>query len=677
MKHSLVLVKVIEQGGRSAHYWDDDVFARSRPDIVSHIYREHVETYLAFHRVKDSTKSLWYKALAWLRGLERRCRHRVFTKEPQMDPAWWDKHVRLIVSRRPTGTNVRLTLPLEDEIPLFMKAVAPHVVAWLLELVDPRKLEVAMYPKTLIQGVYVQIRQHGDFEEVAQRVKTLYPEISRPVRKKDFDEAFYPTRLGHWPGLRLRPPFFPDLADVQPAPSTTLPFQGKYLVISAHLQDAFAKACIVNATAAMLDEVKITNTSFTPPIGICVDSPQTMQTLMALDKIHPRSFRFNDAQSPYFIAATTLTPRIRFDDDGKIKIPENAMEGYEMSFPLTYLRPRVTGGMPEIAKEEEFYEVKLDDANYVHLSSYVGFGLRVRHTILTLTKPQELQGQGVCIVVPDGLSQEKTENVMLTCIAFLQGLGLRDLKLLSESACYAACMGSIASIRKSLKPTCWASVHDGPLACQALGVQHIHVNDAIKDLWNDKYRGPSLKDFLLARIRDFLLDHDKVRSAIETLVHNRFAGRAAVVEAIRVQMPEILHHLDTQLWSHDATSIVLNPSGSHMAPITIDVTQASFCEWVTGCFGPLEKEAWWEEFKRNADKCSGVLVSGGLFESCPKAALKAFQDLLGLATKATVKAARLHMLHGACLIIYYERGCRHLLLSIDDPTGLPIVRLSK
>ena len=144
MKHSLALVKVIEEGGRSSHYWDDNVFARSRPDIVSHIYREHVETYFAFHRVKDSTKSLWYKALAWLRGLERRCRHRVFTKEPQMDPAWWDKHVRLIVSRRPTGTTVRLTLPLENEIPLFMKALGPHVVAWLLELVDPRKLEVPL-----------------------------------------------------------------------------------------------------------------------------------------------------------------------------------------------------------------------------------------------------------------------------------------------------------------------------------------------------------------------------------------------------------------------------------------------------------------------------------------------------------------------------------------------------
>lgn len=674
MKNSFELVKILEEGGKSPHYWDDQVFARSKPDIVSHVYREHVETYFAFHRTKASTKSIWYKASTWLRGLERRCRHRLFAQDPQLDPLWWQRHVRTIVSRR--ATSVRLTLPLEDEIGVFMEALRPHFVAWVMGLVDLKKLELSMYPKTLLQGMYVAIRQQqGDFQHLAKRTKELYPDISRPICKKDFDEAYYPTRLSHWPGLRIRPPFFPDIAAFHPAPSTTLPFQGKYLVISASLQDSVAKACMVDSDTAVLDDLRISNHPFNPPIDIRIDSPQAMDALLALDRIHPRSFRYNDPQSPFAIAATALTPRVTFEAGNNIGIPENALHDYELGFAFTYAQPRTDGHVPPLEKEEQFYEVKVpgDRDQYVRLSSFVGFGLRIRHTILTNTKPHELQGQGVCIVVPDGLSQEITENVMLTCIAFLQGLGIKDLKLLSEGACHVACLGSVATLRQSSNPTSWASFHDGSLVCQALAV--VHRNHAIKDLWKDKYQVPPLKDQLLAQIRDYILGHSKVAAAVDKLVNNRFAGRAAVIEAIREQLPQIIDHLEGTLFDEatTTTSISLDLSSTQMEEsISIDVSQTTLDEWLDNCFAGLAKQPWWEELQRNCDRCNGVIVSGGLFQCCPRTALRAFHRILSSNAKDFTKVSRLNMLHGACMVIYGEKRVRHLLLSIDDPVGLPI-----
>lgn len=671
MKHSLDLVKALEQQGATlVHFWDDGVFAQTSPDIVSHVYREHVETYFMFDRAKPSTKSLWYKASTWLRGLERRCRHRLFTQEPQTDPLWWRKQVRTIVSRR--ATSIRLTLPLETEIGLFLDALRPHFVAWVLGLVDPKKLELGMYPKTLLQGMYVQIRQHSDFQELAEQTKKLYPDISRPILKKDFDEAHYPTRLSHWPGLRIRPPFFPDIAAFHPAPSTTLPSRGKYLVISATLQDSMAKACMLDAKTVILDDLRINNYAFHPAIGLRIDSEQALQALLALNLVHPRSFRYDDPHSPFAQAATTLTPTVSFGKDA-LGIPENALHEYELGFSFTYEMPRTDGRVLPVAREERFYEVKLPgNDRYALLSSFAGFGLRIRHTILGHTKPRELQGQGVCIIVPDGLAQETIENVMLTCIPFLHGLGLKDLKVLSEGACHAACLGSIAAIRQSPNTTAWASFHDGSLVSQALAVV-CTSNNAVRDLWKDKYRAQPLRNQLLAQIRDFILGHTKVTAAVESLATNRFAGRAAIVQAIRQQLPRIIDHLEESLAANATATISLDISNTEIGgTIVLDVAQATYENWVRHCFETMTTQTWWEELRSNLEKCSGIIVSGGLFQCCPRSGLRAFQDILTPNVRAVTKLSRLNMLHGALLVVYAEKQCSHVLLSIDDPVGLTI-----
>ena len=673
MKHSTAIVSMLEGNGSSSHhYWEDQVFARSPPDIVAHVYREHVEVYLALEHTKISTRTVWYKSSTWLRGLERRCRHRLFAKEPQLDPVWWAKHVRAIVSRRPT--SVRLTLPLEDEIEVFMDALRPHFVAWILGLVDLKKLELAMYPKTLLHGIYVQIRELGDFQQLALRTKEMYPDIFRPVSKQEFVEAYYPTRLSHWPGLRIRPPFFPDLAAFYPAPSTTLPYQGRYLVISAFLQEAVAKACILDFTTAMLDDLRLGNHGFNPPLAIRIDGQEALDALRNLDQVHPRSFRYDDPRSPFAASATILTPRITLDaTDAVVSLPENALQEYELGFSFTYMVPRTDGHVPQLTKQEQFYEVKLPGGGEcVRLSSFVGFGLRIRHTILTNIRPQEIRGQGVCIVVPDGLSQEITENVMLTCIAFLQGLGLKDLKLLSEAACHVACLGSIAALRKCPGQTSWASVHDGPLVCQALAVLYNSSGHYTKDLWKDKFRALPLKNRLLASIRDFILCHSKVAAAVDKLETNRFAGRAAVVEAIRAQLPDFTDQFEEALWDGESTSITLNLTSSGMASVTLDVSLTMFEDWLHDCFMGMTEEAWWEELKNNLTKCSGVLVSGGIFQCCPRTALRVFQRILTPNTRELTKVSRLNMLHGACMVTYREKGCHYLSLSIDDSSGLPI-----
>lgn len=123
MKHSLALINIIEEGPRSAsHYWDDEVFARMRPDI----YREHVETFFAIHRAKESTKSLWYKALTWLRGWSVGAAIASLPKSHKWTRSGGTSTCGSLVSRRPTSTGVRVTLPLENEIPLFMKALGPQ-----------------------------------------------------------------------------------------------------------------------------------------------------------------------------------------------------------------------------------------------------------------------------------------------------------------------------------------------------------------------------------------------------------------------------------------------------------------------------------------------------------------------------------------------------------------------
>jgi hypothetical protein len=670
MKHSIAIVNMLEENGKSPHYWEDDVLARSTPDIVSHVYREHVEVYLAFERARASTRTVWYKASTWLRRLERRCHHRLFTKEPQMDPVWWGKHVRAIVSRR--ATSIRLTLPLEDEIKIFMDALRSHFIAWILGLVDLKRLELSMYPKTLLNGIYVQIRQHGDFHQLALQTKELYPDISRPIIKQEFDESFYPTRLSHWPGLRIRPPFFPDLAAFYPAPSTTLPYQGMYLVISASLQDAVAKACILDCKTAMVDDLRISNQPFNPPLALRLDDQEALEAFLALDQTHPRSFRYNDPRSPYATAATVLTPRISLEASGAVGIPENALLEYELGFSFTYMTPVTDGYVPALTKEEQFYEVNLPSGDCVHLSSFVGFGLRIRHTILTHAKPHEIRGHGVCIVVPDGLSPEITENIMLTCIAFLQGLGLKDLKLLSEAACHVACLGSVAALRECPNQTSWASFHDGPLVCQALAVLHRSDDNTTRDLWKVKYNVQPLKNKLLAHVRDYILGHSTVAAAVDKLVNNRFAGRAAIIEAIRTQLPQFTDHFEEKLWDGESTSITLHLTGSAMASITLDVRRATFEEWLQGCFVDLVEQPWWEELQHSLTKCTGVLVSGGIFDCCPRTALRAFHNILTPGTKEVTKRLRINMLHGACMVIYREKGCTHLFLSIDDSSGLPI-----
>lgn len=680
MKASKQLAKRLQEHSLPKEVCEDPVLRYGKPYLVPLIYKEHVDGwYCKTHWTQDE-ENAWLVCRDWLRQLERGLPHRLFSTELRLNNAWWDVQVKAIVSRK--SSSRRMSLPLEDEIDIFLEALQPHLVVWITELVHERNMDLQMFPKHLLHRTYVGLRHLTDvqFHYIVQKCYDIYPQLPHnAVTREDVLQAHFPVHLSHWPGLRVCPPFFFDLAVLQPPPSRTFPRGGKFVVIHSHLDMCYAKTRQQDAQTCRMEEICVSLEPFAHSVGVSVtDETRELitQTLKRLDGIHPRSFKPDSTRSPYAMAAMALTPHVKCSGEGVLNLPEHAIDGCEIAFSSTFMKPRIVDGHPcTWDKEEEFYQVNLplpiDEV--VRLSSYTGFGLRLRHTLLSVaTNVDELKGQGVAIIVPDGLTFEATENVMLTAIGWLQGLGLVDVKLLSESVCHAMCLGSMSVISQKESPSAWASLHDGALVSQWIGVNVTPSESRIQDQWKDRYRGLPLKLRVVEKLRDYLFDQPPVQDALGSLVNNRFLARTLIIENIKRQLPRVLHLIEATF----ATEAVMSSfplDFPNLPSATVTLPKDIYLSWLHACFDEWTAKSWWLELKDHLEDCKGVVVSGGIFESCPSA-LEVLVSKLGANAKVNVKKNRLTMLHGACLAIYTEKRCQTLLL-LDENDRLPMLKL--
>lgn len=668
---------------------DNPVFRFHVPNLVPALYKEHVDAWRAMSTLTPDDKKVWEAGADWLRELERGLGERLFSPDEHTGDEWWDAQTKALVSRR--ATSRRLRLPLGKEIDAFADALKPHLVVWLKALVNERNLELAMFPKSLLQHAVSRLRtiSASDFENTVRKCHALYPESANAetqLRQTDFlATARFPCHVSHWPGLRLCPPFFPDAAALQPPPSVSMPRQGKYVVLHACVDTWYAKASIRDAATCCVDEMSVDahTQTFAFPLALDVtdaNADPIFETLSRLQGMHPRSFNPMHPDSPFAAAAEVLTPCVHAE--GRLRLPEHALDHCEVGFSFTYMTPAKlfsNDGVMAWDKDEDFYEVKMrhgDQDHFFTLSSYVGFGLRLRHTLLSVATPQELRGQGVCVLVPDGLDRDTTENIMLTCIGWLRDLRLSDVKIISEGTCHAMCLGSLSIVTQKQLPARWASFHDGLFVCQSLGIA---VQSEIHDQWKGKYRTSPLKARLVEKIRDFLLGHPSVQSLIDNLSENRFKGRTCILESIKKQLPAVLEALERDFGGSGPSTVVVSkctlrlPTADAEEEVVVDVPQAQYHDWLEYCFEEWTRQSWWTELRDKLEECKGIVVSGGLFDCCPGSALPVFLSKLGPNAKTNTKKNRLSTFHGACLAIYADKGCQSLM--VQQKERLPILKI--
>jgi hypothetical protein len=677
MRLTRQLVKRKNDPAFVANGCENPVFRFYKPNLVPAIYREHVEGWWGMPQMPPEDVAVWHAGAEWLRALEAGTGPRLFRTEECLDDVWWAAQAKSMVSRR--ATSRRMVLPLGKEIDLCVHALGPHAIPWLLELVDDKHLDLAMYPKVLVHRAVFRFRHLSD-EEFAGMLRTfqaLYPEVKRKVEKEHVIASYVSCHLSHWPGLRLCPPFFPDLIALQPPPSLSRPRQGKYMVLHACLGASFAKTSIEDAVNCWVDELCVTTDMSRPPLALETSPANEDAIFTALSRLHamhPRSFNPVHADSPYAAGALMLTEHVC--ETGSVKLPEHALDTCELGFSFTYMKPALLNdACPEWEKEEVFYEVRITyqgQDHFLALSSYVGLGLRLRCTLLSLVTPGELKGQGVCVVVPDGLDQESTDNLMLTCVGWLRDLRLSDVKLVSEGRCQAMCLRSVAVAAGLQCPATWASFHDGRLVCQALGVV-VHSEQRVHDSWGDKYRTCALKDRLVEKMRDYFLGHALVKATIENLATHRFQGTTVIVESIKQHLPAILETLE-----RDAVA-ALDMSRSTLtfpnAPaVTIEVPLALYHEWLGFSFEAWTSQPWWDELHERLEACQGIVVGGGVFDCCPQSAMRTLQSKLGPSARACTRRNVLNVLHGACMSIQVEAGSQHMMMR-DGTGGWPLSKM--
>lgn len=661
----------------AANGCDNPVFRFYKPNLVPAIYREHVEGWWAMPKMSPEEVSAWHAGAEWLRTLEAGSEPRLFRTEECLDDAWWAAQARSLVSRR--ATSRRMILPLGKEIDMCINALGPHAIPWLLALVDEKHLDLAMYPKVLVLRTVFRFRHLGDeeFAGMLRAFQDLYPEITRNVEKEHVLAAYVSYQLTHWPGLRLCPPFFPDLMALQPPPSLSRPREGKYVVLHACLGASYAKTSIEDASSCWVDEMFVTTDMSRPPLALEMSAANEQTIFTALSRLHamhPRSFNPVHADSPYAAGALALAEHVC--ETGPIKVPEHALKECEPGFSFTYMKPALLNdACPVWEKEEVFNEVKITyhgQDHFLALSSYVGLGLRLRCTLLSLATPSELPGQGVCVVVPDGLDQESTDNLMLTCVGWLRDLRLSNIKLVPEGQCQAMCLRSVAVAAGLQYPATWASFHDGRQVCQALGVV-LHSETRVHDPWKGKYWTSSLRDRLVEKMRDYFLNHALVKEVIKNLATHRFQGTTAIVASIELHLQAILETLERDaIAGLDTSSSTL--ALPNTAPLTIEVPMALYHEWLGCCVEAWTSQLWWDELHERLEACRGIVVSGGVFDCCPHSAMQVLRSKLGPSARACIERNALNVLHGACMSIQVEAGSQHIMTR-DGTGGWPILKM--
>lgn len=638
------------------------VFRYGVPELVSLVYREHVQAWFGMEKLSRHQRAAHDMVTEWLRRLETGYQARLFNATPRLDATWWDGQHKAIARRR--NSSRRVTLPLQDEIRYCVNSLKPHYVVWLLQAVDSRKLELAMYPRCLLEIVHrlVNLTPDEEYQDLVMQCQSLYPNIDAfgPQDLKGLHFPYY--RVATWPGLRLCPPFFPELMALHPPPQ--LKRQVSYFIFHAHMEESHAVATMKSSHVSVIDTI---HTSQKPSQGMVsiqqMEYHHATKYLHILNGIHPRSFDPTSPHSPYAMAAKELTPVhgvglgkiLKTQTPGSAKLPENVFDSCETGFSFTYMQPRLVGGVTW-SQEESFYEVKYRDETF-HISSFTGLGMRLRLRLLDLCKAHDLKGKGVAIVVPDGLDQETTENVMLTCIGWLRDLGLNDIQLLAESKCNAMCLGAIAHAAHKHWPALWTSIHDGALVCTILGIE-VHDKRLLRDLWGNKYFTEPLHSRLLEKLRDFVMNNASIQASLEP--GSKVWKMTTLAESMRLQLPILLRQLDKQTeWP---VSYEFEFIDHNISSVTLEITETTYHDWMVYTFQQLADQPWWDSLTEQLEMCKGVLLSGGVFDTSPRTSLEMLTSHFKEKAKHVTKTQRLHVMHGAAMAIYEERGCREITL---------------
>jgi hypothetical protein len=634
------------------------VFGYGKSNLVAVVYREHVVA--CCKTMSPMEQAAHRTVVTWMRRLETGYTVRVFNKDPSLSPVWWDAKVRQVVSRI-TGHR-RVVLPLGDELSICIKSLQSHYLPWLLNWVDERHMTVTMFPKAILRRVHASLASLSpdEYEAVRAESKRLYKLADGTVKKVDHDNfkqvSFPYYRTAAWPGLRLCPPFFADMNVMVPVPSLALPTHPHLVVLHSYLEAAYAISSEADGRC-QIREIKTLSQPHQELVGLELtdfDEERSLNVLQLLDRVHPFTIKAGPS-SPYARAAKMILPvhlvsnvvLTTTPSENFVKIPHFAGMEYEVGF--SFNTGKALGGMAEA-----FYEVNAGGHTF-YLSSYTGFGLRIRYKLLTLLRSGELRRKSVRIIVPDGLSAYTLENMMRTLVDWLHDLGLTDVKLVSDSVCNKMCLLTSAP-------------HGGSCVSLYDGAFQLHTLEICDNLLTHKFVCQPLLARLFERFQDFVLRHPAIRA---------FLGKTTeglVLDQLRGQSQSILKKLDG-----DFSDLASDVASFKFHQASLQVAREEFHEWVTFALTSyVPRQPWFDQWKQSIEGAQGIVVGGGIFEVCGTLAHRALLSILGPNARLLArKDRRLSTVHGAVVAVYAQKGHGRLWLSDNDSLVIPSLQNTK
>jgi len=354
---------------------DNCVLRFRDPRVVCDIYKEHVRGWVNASSLTPDDMASWRTATDWMRSLEDAAGPRLFGAEKFVEKVWWKTQCLAMVSRRPTPR--RLKLPLGKEIDVCIAALLPHAIMWLLGLVSEKHLEIAMHPKSLLQRLFQTLRKSSaqEIKALFARCRVLYPKAKHMYSVDQVTRACLNMHhLSHWPGLRLCPPFFPDLIALQPVPSLSRASSGKYVVLHA-CHGSYATTSIQDSTTCVLETLFIA-AAMQPMLLLRVkedNATRVFDLLGQLHGMHPRSFPPTHGMSPFVPAAKVLPDLV---DSGTLRLSEHPLDNRDSGFSFTYMPPRVLDETCVAWKTDECFDqvemVYQEGLHCFYLSPYIG-----------------------------------------------------------------------------------------------------------------------------------------------------------------------------------------------------------------------------------------------------------------------------------------------------------------